>query len=244
MDKMLKSIHIGTSGWHYDHWKGSFYPEDLAEDGLLEYYSGRFSTVEINNTFYQLPSDDTVNTWKAAAGDDFVFSVKASRYITHMKKLKDPGDALKRFFHCIAPLGDRMGPVLFQLPPRWRRDAGRLEDFLEMLPPENRYAFEFRDRSWLDEDVFRILREHGAALCIYDLAGFTSPGEVTAGHVYVRLHGPDGAYRGSYDPQTLSGWIGAFSSWASQGREVYCYFDNDQEGNAVADAIAMRGMIS
>lgn len=236
-------IHVGTSGWHYDHWRGPFYPTSSPKNRMLEHYADRFSTVEINNTFYSLPATKTLAGWRDRTPDGFVFSVKASRYITHRKKLKDPDQSLPRFFESITALGDKTGPVLFQLPPRWRANPDRLETFMDHLPEGFRYTFEFRDPSWLDEPVFEILRRHNAALCIYDLDGFTSPRTVTADFVYIRLHGPEAAYEGHYDTQTLSGWAGAIHAWADKGREVFCYFDNDEAGNAVTDALALKGMV-
>jgi uncharacterized protein YecE (DUF72 family) len=236
-------IHIGTSGWHYGHWKGPFYPRDLPAGDFLSFYAQHFHTVEINNTFYQLPAEETVRTWRDTVEPHFVFSVKASRYITHMKKLKDPQEPVRRFLDRIATLGDRLGPILFQLPPRWHFDRQRLRSFLQALPSGFRYTFELRDPSWLNEQAYDILAEHGAALCIYDLRGHVSPKEITADFVYVRLHGPYGAYRGSYSAQDLAGWAGAFSTWASRGKEVFCYFDNDESGYAVQNALALQGMV-
>lgn len=237
-------IHIGTSGWHYDHWRGPFYPEELSKDEWLDYYVQHFHTAEINNTFYQLPSQNTLESWRERAPEGFIFSVKASRYITHMKKLKDPDDPLGTFLGRIKDLGKCLGPILFQLPPNWNFNGGRLRSFLQALPKEHRYTFEFRDPSWLVEEAYRALRQHAAALCIYDFAGRMSPTEVTADFVYVRLHGPEGAYVGSYDDQSLAGWAGAFSTWSSQGKEVFCYFDNDQFGYAAQDAARLLSMLS
>ena len=235
-------IHVGTSGWNYRHWAGPFYPEDLEQEQWLRFYAGRFSTVEINNTFYNLPQQSVFRKWREAVPEGFLFSVKASRYITHMKKLKEPQDSVRRFMDRAAGLEEKMGPVLFQLPPRWKVNPRRLESFLQELPEGRRYTFEFRDQSWFHPEIYDLLRAHGAAFCIYHLAGTLSPREVTADFVYVRLHGPGGAYRGSYDQETLSGWVGAFTAWERQGRDVYCYFDNDQRGYAARDALALQGM--
>jgi uncharacterized protein YecE (DUF72 family) len=230
------TIRIGTSGWHYDHWKGSFYPPEMPSDEFLSYYADHFQTVEINNSFYRLPDADTFAQWRDAVPEGFLFAVKASRYITHMKKLKDPQGPVSHFMEQVRALGDKLGPILFQLPPRWKANPKRLDDFLEALPSGCCYAFEFRDPSWFDERVYTALREHGAAFCIYNLNGRLSPQEVTAGTVYVRLHGPDGAYQGRYGSEQLSNWAEAFSVWSHQGREIYCYFDNDQAGYATMDA--------
>ncbi|OPL19636.1 MAG: hypothetical protein AVO35_10025 [Candidatus Aegiribacteria sp. MLS_C] len=242
-EELAARIHVGTSGWQYSHWKGSFYPEDADPVEMLELYCRRFRTVEVNSSFYRVPSRETAGKWADTAGSGFVFSVKVSRYITHMKKLNDPEEPLGRFFDGIGPLGGSTGPLLFQLPPSWGCDPDRLRSFLRVLPGGYRYAFEFRDRSWLNGEVFSMLRNNDAALCIYDLEGFTSPKEVTADFVYVRLHGPGAAYEGSYGKSVLAGWAGAFSSWAGTGRDVYCYFDNDQKGYAASDALSLERMI-
>lgn len=240
---MTGRILTGTSGWHYGHWAGPFYPHDLPHAEWLDFYMQRFGTVEINNTFYRLPEKDVLREWRDRVGKDFVFSIKASRYITHMKKLKDPPKSLEKFFSRIGALGDSGGPVLFQLPGRFRFNAGRLEAFLEALPGGRRYAFEFRDRSWENDETYRMLSDRGTALCVYDMEGRTSPREVTGDFVYVRLHGPGRAYEGSYDAKALSGWAGAFSTWASKGLDVFCYFDNDQNGYAALDATRLQEMI-
>lgn len=238
-----RSIHIGTSGWHYTHWRGPFYPQDLSDSHYLEYYAARFGAVEINNSFYHLPQEETLLHWRDGVPDDFVFAVKGSRYLTHMKKLKDPEEGLAKFFGRMEVLGHRMGPVLFQLPPKWRANPQRLADFLACLPEQHRYAFEFRDPSWFSQPVYELLAQHQAAFCIYDLAGNTTPKRVTCNFVYIRLHGPNAAYEGSYDPQTLAGWAGALSTWNRQGKDIYCYFDNDQAGYAPQNALRLNQML-
>jgi len=241
--KGKKRIRIGTSGWHYPHWKGPFYPEDLPDREMFRYYCRHFDTVEINNSFYRLPSEETFEGWRASSPDPFLFSVKGSRYITHMKKLKDPRSTVPPLLAASRALARKLGPILFQLPPRWRVNPERLRAFLESLPGGFRYAFEFRDPSWFDDRIFRELEDHGAAFCIYHLAGLLSPMEVTADFIYVRLHGPGEAYRGPYDVKDLAGWAGAFSSWLRQDREIFCYFDNDEAGYAALDALRLKDMI-
>lgn len=238
------NIHIGTSGWQYGHWKGSFYPEELSTAELLSYYAERFHTVEINNSFYQLPTKETLRQWRSKVPKNFIFSFKASRYITHMKKLKDPEASLSRMLEVVSSLDGKLGPILFQLPPRWRFNPDRFFDFLESLPSEYRYAFELRDPSWLDHRAYEALTEVGAAFCIYELAGRMSPKEITADFVYIRLHGPlNSPYKGQYEIKTLAGWAGAISAWAAQGREVFCYFDNDEAGYAAQDALRLQNML-
>jgi len=238
-----KRIHIGTSGWHYAHWKGPFYPEDFASERFLSWYADRFSTVEVNNTFYKVPEEKTLRGWKKSVSPDFIFSVKASRYITHMKKLKDSRKPVANFLDQIQVLGDKIGPVLFQLPPNWKVNPGRLKAFLDCLPGERRYAFEFRDPSWFDKRVYNLLERKGAAFCIYDFDRRQSPKEITSDFVYIRLHGPDGAYKGQYSTQCLDGWAGALSAWIGEVDEVFCYFDNDQEGFAAQDAMKLQKML-
>ena len=238
-----ESIHIGTSGWHYDHWRGPFYPKDLPKEGFLEYYAGRFHTVEINNSFYQLPKEETLISWRDTTPGGFTFTVKASRYITHMKKLKEPEEPLATFLGRVSVLKGKLGPILFQLPPKWRFNPERLRGFLAALPPGYRYAFEFRDSSWYRPGVYKALSEHGAAFCMYELAGHLSPKEVTADFIYIRLHGPGDAYQGQYETSVLAGWAGALSTWARQGKEIFCYFDNDEAGYAAQDALRLQEMI-
>lgn len=243
MGKTGATFHIGTSGWSYTHWKGPFYPPDIRGEEMLAHYCRHFRSVEINNSFYHLPAAETLHHWSDNTPDDFIFSVKASRYITHMKKLKDPAESLSAFFQRISVLGDKLGPILFQLPPHWRYNQERLSHFLASLSSDYRYVFEFRDTSWLSQPCYDLLSRHGAALCIYELDGYLSPRETTADFVYVRLHGPGGPYRGNYDTRTLSGWAGAFSSWSAQGRECFCYFDNDEAGYAALNAGALQAML-
>lgn len=236
-------IHIGTSGWSYDHWKGRFYPDDLASSGWLGYYAREFNSVEINSSFYRLPTASTLQHWQDATPADFVFTAKASRYITHMKKLKGSRQTLPPFLERITLLGDRLGPILFQLPPHWRFNAERLAALLDDLGGACRCAFEFRDHSWFNEQCYELLSRHGAALCLYELEGFLSPQEMTADFVYVRLHGPGAAYQGSYGNKALVAWAAACTRWTTSGREVYIYFDNDESAYAVQNAASLQTMI-
>lgn len=237
-------ILIGTSGWHYDHWKGPFYPKDLSAQAMLDFYARRFITVEINNSFYQLPTPETLHQWQEKTPQEFVFAFKASRYITHMKKLKDPQASVQKMIAVAERLGSKLGPILFQLPPRWRVNPERLKHFLHALPDGHRYTFEFRDPSWFDDRIYNILAAHNAAFCQYQIQGRRSPKQVTADFVYIRLHGPaKQAYEGKYDTRTLSGWAGALSAWQRQGKTVFCYFDNDQAGYAAQNALRLRKML-
>jgi uncharacterized protein YecE (DUF72 family) len=239
-----KTIHIGTSGWHYGHWVGPFYPPGTAQKDFLTYYAGHFHTVEINSSFYRLPEKKTFELWRDATPGGFIFAVKASRFITHMKKLKDPERSLATFMERISGLKEKLGPILFQLPPYWRRDIERLEAFLAALPSGYRYAFEFRDPTWFHPEVYQALAEHEAAFCLYELAGLSSPRELTADFTYLRLHGPGDAYSGCYPAETLSQWADVFGDWAKEGKEIYCYFDNDELGYAAQNAAELQKLVT
>jgi uncharacterized protein YecE (DUF72 family) len=242
MGSMIQRVQIGTSGWNYPHWKGVFYPDHLTHSQWLGYYSQYFRTVEINNTFYQLPDKRVFRRWYETVPAGFVFSVKVSRYITHMKKLKDPVQPVQILMDRVALLNDKLGPLLFQLPPRWKNNPERLGCFLKLLPDNFKYAFEFRDDSWWNSVVAGMLEEKNAAFCIFELAGRQSPKWVTADFVYIRLHGPGNAYEGSYSNQALTAWAGTISDWQGKGLSVYCYFDNDQQAFAVQNAQILKKM--
>jgi uncharacterized protein YecE (DUF72 family) len=238
------AAHVGTSGWSYTHWQERFYPRGLPAAARLGYYAGRLSSVEINNSFYRLPSAVMLRQWRDAVPSGFLFSAKASRYITHMKKLRETRDSVSEFLGRFEVLGERLGPILFQLPPRWRCNSERLADFLQSLSADYRYVFEFRDHSWLEEPTYELLRRHGAACCIYDFDGFQSPSTLTADFAYLRLHGPAGPYQGDYDRRTLASWAERIAEWRARGIEVYCYFDNDAEAHAAHNALELAGMLA
>ena len=239
------AVHIGTSGWSYDHWTGPFYPESLPQHERLSFYADHFGCVEINNSFYQLPSEKTLTRWRETVSSGFVFAFKANRFITHMKKLKDPEEPLRNLYARVDVLGEHLGPILFQLPPNWRFNSERLASFLDALSPRHQHAFEFRDERWIQSDALDLLRTHEAAFCIYEFGGRRSPTEITSDLVYVRLHGPRAEpYSGSYDQKTLSGWAGALSTWRRQGREVFCFFDNDERGFAAQNALRLQEMVT
>jgi uncharacterized protein YecE (DUF72 family) len=230
-------VRVGTSGYMYGHWRGVLYPPGLARADWLARYAESFDTVELNGTFYGLPARDTVRRWRERVPGDFLFAAKMSRYGTHLKRLREPAGWLTRFFDALEPLGSQLGPVLIQLPPRWRRDLGRLTDVLAALPGERRFAMEFRDPDWLHESVFDALRARDIALCIHDLVE-DHPWVVTADWTYLRFHGPSRVrrYTGRYSAQALmtaAQWMG---EQARSGRDVYAYFDNDTAGAAVKDA--------
>ena len=233
----MSEVRIGTSGWHYTHWRGVFYPDDLPTRAWLAYYARHFDTVEINNTFYQLPEPGTFSTWAEIAPPNFLFAVKGSRYITHMKKLRDCGEPLERFLERSRLLGEHLGPILWQLPPRWHCNPDRLASFLRLLPTDLRHAFEFRDPSWFTDDIYALLREHGAALCIYNMGGSTSPWMVTADWTYLRFHGPEAKYAGRYTEDQVEECAWKIrESVFDKGLSVYAYFNNDAHGWAIENA--------
>jgi uncharacterized protein YecE (DUF72 family) len=229
-------VRIGTSGWHYNHWANVFYPEKLPSGARLAHYARTFDTVEINNTFYRLPKPEAVAAWRAAVPEGFLFAVKISRFLSHMKRLRDTGLGLQRFLDATSGLGPLRGPLLLQLPPRWSPDPGRLDAFLEALPPGERCAVELRDPSWHVREVYAVLERRGAAFCSWDLQGVRSPVVLTADFTYARFHGPGTQkYVGSYSPQFLSAWARRIADWTSSLRAVHVYFDNT-EGQALANA--------
>lgn len=209
---------------------------------MLDYYIGLFDTVELNNSFYRLPSKEALKNWRDSTPSGFCFAMKGSRYLTHAKKLKDPRQGIQRFFERADILGAKLGPVLFQLPPQWTLNSERLEEFLAALPGGHRYAFEFRNETWDCDEVTRILRAHGAAYCIFDLAGHQSPLTVTADFAYVRLHGPGGKYQGAYSDAALQCWAGRISEWKKHRKHVFIYFDNDDSGYAPQNALKLKSL--
>ncbi|MGE5323975.1 MAG: DUF72 domain-containing protein [Actinomycetota bacterium] len=240
---MSCDIRIGTSGFHYRHWVGPFYPPKTPTARMLEYYVQQFDTLELNNSFYRLPSVEAFEGWRDSTPKNFVFAVKASRFITHNKKLKDPENALDNLLPHAEHLGKKLGPFLFQLPPKWKVNHERLAGLLEILPGEHRYAFEFRELSWITPEICRILRKFNAAFCIYELAGYQTPLEVTADFSYVRLHGPAGKYQGNYSNRRLREWARWIEQQAKRLKGIYVYFDNDQAGYAPGNALALRHMV-
>jgi uncharacterized protein YecE (DUF72 family) len=240
---MSADIRIGTSGWHYKHWIGTFYPQRWPASKMLSFYLERFDTVEINNSFYRLPPESAVEDWYTSTPVDFCFAVKGSRFLTHMKKLADPAAGLEKFFSRVDLLRGKLGPILFQLPPHWEINLGRLENFLAALPSWHRYAFEFRNPTWNTPDVLGLLRKYNVAYCPFHLAGYQSPIEITADITYIRLHGPGGKYQGSYNDDALKTWADCITRWREELKAVYVYFDNDDSGYAARDAQRLREML-
>lgn len=231
-------INIGTSGWSYKHWRGTFYPHEIKVKNHFSYYLQHFNTVEINNTFYRLPSENTFVNWEKQVPDDFIYVIKANRFITHIKKFHDPVDSLYPFMDYVKLLGKKLGPILFQLPPFMKSNIPLLETFLQALPKNFRYVFEFRNSDWYKSEVYDLLEKYNCAFCIYELAGHTSPIQITADFIYLRLHGPGNKYQGSYTDQTLKIWADKCLQW-SETKDVFVYFDNDQNGYAAFNALKL-----
>ncbi len=238
------TLRVGTSGWIYRHWRGPFYPPDLPQAGWFAHYSRTFDTVEVNNSFYRLPSAQVFAAWRRQAPPGFLYAIKASRFLTHMKKLKDPAEALERMLDRAAELGPRLGPILYQLPPRWHCDPDRLARFLAVLPPGLMHTVEFRDASWYTDEVRRLLEGAGAAFCIHDLRGLPCPLWVTGPFVYVRFHGPTQvAYAARYPDRQMQAWAGRIQGLIDSGLDVYAYFNNDDRAYAVENALQLRTLV-
>jgi uncharacterized protein YecE (DUF72 family) len=243
MGKQNTVIHIGTSGWHYKHWVGDFYPPRFPTDKMFSWYAREFHTVEINNSFYRLPEKKTFAHWKALAPPDFIFAVKASRFITHIKRLKDAEHSVDLLFSRAQPLGAALGPALFQLPPRWKLNLDRLSDFLTILPARHKFSLEFRDASWYAPQVYQLLRQRNVALCIHDWREMPWPKELTANFSYLRFHGSGARYGGNYSEALLRYWAETIRSWQGQLKEVFVYFNNDSGGHAIRNARSLAYML-
>ncbi len=239
------SIHIGTSGWSYDHWQGLLYPHGVPPRERLTYYLERYQTVEVNSTYYRWPPDGTFRTWRTRLPDGFRMTVKAPKGLTHIKRLYAPEEWLARIAGGLRLLSDKMGVLLVQLPPKFAHDQERLRYFLDAVPDWIQVAMEFRHPSWHCDEVFHLLVEKGAAYCIMSGANLPCVLRATAPFVYVRLHGPDlqYLYGGSYSDNDLRWWADRIAEWKGQGRSVWVYFNNDGEGNALRNADTLRWMV-
>ena len=237
-------VRIGTSGWHYKHWVGDFYPQRYPADKMFSWYAREFHTVEINNSFYRLPEEKTFQRWKELAPRGFTFAVKASRFITHIKRLKDAQDSVDMFFSRARSLGAVLGPVLFQLPPRWKVNVERLAELVSVLPREHRFVIEFRDESWYTAQVYELLRRHNVALCIHDWREMPWPEELTADFTYIRFHGSGSRYGGSYPNDDLREWAERIRSWKGKLCEVFVYFNNDIGGHAIRNARWLQAILN
>jgi uncharacterized protein YecE (DUF72 family) len=241
----MPCIRIGTSGWSYRSWRGPFFPERLSTRRHLEYYASQFETAELNGVFYRTPTPEAVQGWRDQTGTDFVFAWKASKFITHWKRLSENSiNSLQLLEERLSILEDKAGPVLFQLPPGFEADAGRLADFLELLPKHRRYSFEFRHPSWYAPNILGLLTDRNIALCISDHHDAPAPWEQTADFIYLRGHGPSGRYKGRYPSATLNAWRKSIVQWERRGCDIYVYFDNDQKSAAPLDALALRRLLN
>lgn len=240
----MDRVRVGCSGWVYNHWRGDFYPAGISTTGWFEHYARTFDTVEINNSFYRLPSSQTFERWRRQAPPSFLYAVKASRYLTHLRKLKEPGEPLALFFERARHLGSTLGPVLYQLPPGWNRDVQRLTAFVEALPAGVRHVIEFRDPSWYHDEVFAVLERRRVALCLHDMTNSTPPRLRVGPFAYVRFHGASAKYGGGYADDQLREWANWLGGERDAGREVFAYFNNDIGGHAPRDAVRLRAMLS
>jgi uncharacterized protein YecE (DUF72 family) len=237
----MAMLRVGTSGWHYPHWKDVFYPPGVTQAEWLRFFSEYFDTVEINNSFYRLPSREVFEGWAKDVPKSFLFAVKASRYITHYKKLSDPQEPLDRFMKNATGLEQKLGPILFQLPPRWRSNPARLQAFIQFLPDGYRYAFEFRDDSWMNEEIFALLKAFNCALCVADSPQRPGTRLITADFSFLRFHG--GRLAGKYSRGELQEWAAFAGEILADGKDAYAYFNNDAHGFAVQNAATFRELV-
>jgi len=230
----MSNIYISTSGFSYPHWgKGIFYPQDLPQRDWFSYYVKQFDTVELNVSFYRLPKKETFVGWRKKAGSKFVFSVKGSRYITHIKRLKNCQKPVKKFFQNASGIKNKKDVVLWQLPPRFRANIERLNEFLKILPNGWRHAFEFREKSWLDEEAYKVLKKYNAAIVFQDNPGWPITEEVTTDFIYLRFHGKTHLYSSCYTEKELKNWAKKIRRWIKKDLDVYAYFNNDALGYAI-----------
>ena len=238
---VMKGIFIGTSGWNYDHWKGSFYPQKLPKNRWLACYSDIFSTVEVNATFYRSMKPSTFEKWRQCTPDGFIWSVKAHRFITHIKRLQDITDSLQTFFASVDLLKEKLGAILFQLPPSLAFDAAICELFCAQLPEGKRYALEARHPSWAGKESLALLEKYGIAWCISDTTGrYPYLEAITADFIYIRLHGSTALYASDYTEEELASWAGKIRTW---NRDTFVYFDNDFMGNAPRNARRLKELL-
>jgi uncharacterized protein YecE (DUF72 family) len=238
MRKNDSKLFIGTSGWNYDHWKGAFYPDNCAKRKWLEFYTGKFDTVEVNATFYRTMKPQTVENWRLKTPDGFVWAVKANRFITHVRKLRNTQESLARFFETVQPLRGKLGPILFQLPPSLNFEPGVFEAFCGQLPQDKKIVIEARHASWLESEPQAALKRHNIAWCMSDTAGrYPYLEAVTSDFIYVRLHGSRKLYASEYTEDELQGWKKKIHQW---DLEAYVYFDNDASGYAPKNALRLK----
>ncbi len=239
----MERVWVGTSGWSYDHWRSVFYPEELPTSERLRFYCQRFNTVEVNSSFYHLPLETTFRRWGEATPDDFIFSVKGSRYVTHIKKMVDPKEAVDRLLGRAALLGSKLGPILWQVPPQLKRDDARLEGILRCLPSDLANVFEFRHKSWFCSDVHRLLERYDASFCCVSSPDLVTDLVTTGKAGYMRMHGEGGWYSSNYTQEQLELWAARISEGFSDCERSFVYFNNDANAYAVANAVQMRKLL-
>ena len=228
----------------YDHWRSSFYPEGLSKNYWLEHYCKHFKTVELNVTFYRLPERETFSKWFVTAPDDFLFSLKGSRFITHVKKLKDCSEPIEVFFSRASLLKEKLGAILWQFPPTFTMDIERLKEFLKALKPYSmRNTFEFRNKTWINKKIIDVLEKERAAFCFADYPDFLQKLPITSDFVYIRRHGRDGSYATSYDTDALKGEAKKIRAYLRQKKDVFIYFNNDASGYAPKNAAELRNLL-
>jgi uncharacterized protein YecE (DUF72 family) len=243
---MKGSVFIGTSGWNYKHWAyGRFYPRGLAQKDWLSFYATKFGTVELNNTFYRLPSPETFAHWATTAPVGFTFAAKASRFITHIKRLRDPEESVRLFLSRLSPLGKKRGPILFQLPPQMKADRERLNGLHRSIGRRKglRVVLEFRHESWLTDEIYDLVAEAGWTICLADAPKFKRETPVLGLFCYIRRHGATAVYASCYSDEQLSSDAKFITNLAKKGKDVYIYFNNDAEGYAVKNALTLMEMI-
>jgi uncharacterized protein YecE (DUF72 family) len=240
---MSGKYYVGCSGWHYEHWRGLFYPEELPRPKWLSFYAEQFDTVELNSSFYRLPSEKAFTTWRESTPDNFIFAVKVNRFITHIKRLRNSGPAVENSLSRAGLLKEKLGPLLYQLPPSMKRNDELLQSFLSSLPRKCQHVIEFRHESWIDDAVFDILRRHNVGLCVFDMPGFSCPLVATSDFAYVRLHGSDGLYSSCYSDAELSRWAERIARLGQNVEASYIYFNNDAEAFAVSNAMTLRSLL-
>ena len=240
----MNAIRIGCSGWNYRHWRERFYPKDLPQRRWFDFYAEHFDTVEINNSFYRLPKAETFEAWRRQAPPGFCYAVKANRFLTQAKKLKDCAEPLARMMAPFRALGDRLGPILYQLPPHFRINLERLDEFLALVPKDVTNVFEFRDPTWYVDETVALLEQHGASFCVHDMKGSATERIAVGAAAYVRFHGGTGKYRGRYADKVLHSWTDWLVEQAEAGRAVWCYFNNDIDAHATDDALTLKAMVA
>lgn len=243
---MPKKIYIGTSGWIYSHWDGVFYPQDLPSKDKLKYYASHFKTAEINYSFYHLPRPKTYQNWYSQTPEGFLFAVKASRFITHIKRLKGVKTAWKTFLENALNLKEKLGPILFQFPPSFKATAEnikRLEDFLKILRGQAS-VFEFRHKTWCDKKIYKLLKKYKTAWVIADSPRYPRADVVTTDFVYIRMHGSKMMFSSNYTKKELQDLAQKIKKWLKQGLAIYVYFNNDAYGYAVKNAKTLKELLS